>query len=502
MTVGVKKGKKRVSAAGSEDASDIDAGRLANNVLGDEYWLQLSQYDPGLQQQPWEARRAAGKELRRRLPREVHGEWSPHAGRPDPLEIVLATNEGRQQELIPLRMARMAASPFTFFRGAAAVMASDLAQTPITGLPVVMDGDAHLNNFGLYATPQREVVFDINDFDEVVVGPWEWDLKRLAASVNIAGREHGLNPRERRFAVEAAVRGYCVNADRFQRSGVLEIWYRHFYPEPAMAAARHALVKKIDAKTREVWGKAIEKAKRTTSETLLPKVAERGAGGAWHFKLDPPVLTEVDSVTTTNVVNSLVEYSESLTRERRFMFKRYHPVDVAHRVVGVGSVGVRAYLVLLFGNGESDPLFLQVKEATEPAHLKYARPVGEEHHGWRVVTGQRVLQASTDFMLGWTTIDGRDFYVRQMKNMKGSIPIEMLSRKSFALYGFACGATLARGHARTGDIAKIAGYCGRSAALGSALADFAEAYADQNARDHAALVDAISEGRIQASNDD
>ena len=491
---------KGISSATSGKARGIDDLGQAMNELGEEYWLSVSGYDPRLRQEPWQARRAAGKALRARVPREVHGQWSPDPDRPDPLEIVLATNEGRQQELIPLRMARMAASPFTFYRGAAAVMAWDLARTPITGMPVVMDGDAHLNNFGLYATPQREVIFDINDFDEVVIGPWEWDLKRLAASVNIAGRENGLNRQERRQAVESSVRGYCTNAERFQDRGVLDVWYQHMYPEPVMAAARHEIFQKIDARTREVWGKAIEKAKRTTSETLLPKVAEQAQGVGWRFKADPPVLTAVDSSTASNVVNSLVEYAESLTNERRFMLKRYQPVDVAHRVVGVGSVGVRAYLVLLFGSGESDPMFLQVKEAPEPAHSRYLRATGrDDHHGSRVVSGQRVLQASTDFMLGWTTIDGRDYYVRQMKNMKGSIPIEMLSRKSLAVYAFACGAILARGHARTGDIAKIAGYCGQSAALGSALADFAEAYADQNEKDHAALAGAIAKGAIKAA---
>jgi uncharacterized protein (DUF2252 family) len=258
---------------------------------------------------------------------------------------------------------------------------------------------------------------------------------------------------------------------------------------------------KVDPKTKAIWMKAIEKARRTTNDTLLPKVGQRGSDGAWRFNPAPPVLTRVTHGTVEKIVEALTDYSETLIHERRFMLKQYSVADVAHRVVGVGSVGVRAYLVLLFGNGDSDPLFLQVKEATEPAHAPYLPPLPKmlAHNGRRVVYGQRLLQASTDFMLGWTKIDGRDFYVRQMKNMKGSIPIEWLSGQPFDFYAFACGAILARCHARTGDIAKIAGYCGNSTALDLALADFAEAYANQNARDHRTLVEAIADGRVIAS---
>jgi uncharacterized protein (DUF2252 family) len=472
--------------------------------LAEEFWLTRTPYDPRLGQEPWKARHAAGKALRAALPREAHAEWQPAADRPDPLDIIRATNAGRQEGLIPLRMARMAASPFAFLRGAAAIMALDLARTATTGIPVIISGDAHLHNFGLYATPEGDVVFDLNDFDESVPGPWEWDLKRLVASVSVAGREIGLNGRARRRAVRMCALGYCRNAAHLERLGVLETWSQHFPPERLVAAEQAVLGLKVDPATRAaanaVWREAVDRARQTTHATLLPRVARPDARSAWRFIPDPPVLTEVSSETASHVVDSLVEYAETLTQERRFMLHRYRAVDVAHRVVGVGSVGLRSYLVLLFGNGEADPLFLQVKEATEPASDAYLSPPGIElHQGRRVVTGQRFLQVSTDFMLGWTSVDGRPYYVRQMKNMKGSVPIESLSGRLFEIYAFACGAILARGHARTGDIARIAGYCGRSPVLGRALAEFAEAYADQNAKDHAELVKAIADRRVAAS---
>jgi uncharacterized protein (DUF2252 family) len=364
-----------------------------------------------------------------------------------------------------------------------------------------MGGDAHLNNFGLYATPQREVVFDMNDFDEVVIGPWEWDLKRLAASANIAARENGLKKSERRQVVRMCVRGYYQVASQHLALGVVETWSRHSYAERLAAEKNFAKRWKLDPKafanTLAVLQKAIDKAKKSTNERLLPKVARVDEKGKWTFAYDPPVLTKVSRADAKAVIDSLAEYAETLTRERKLMIKRYHVVDVAHRVVGVGSVGIRAYLVMLFGNGPSDPLFLQVKEATEPAHAPYLPDLlNERHPGWRVVSGQRVVQASTDFMLGWTTIDGRPFYVRQMKNFKASIPTELLSGGALGVYALACGGVLARGHARTGDIAKISGYLGKSTKFENAIADFAEAYADQNEKDHAALAAAVAAGRI------
>jgi uncharacterized protein (DUF2252 family) len=357
-----------------------------------------------------------------------------------------------------------------------------------------MDGDAHLNNFGLYGTPQRDVVFDLNDFDEAILGPWEWDLKRLTASVNVAGRQNGLNRQERAAAVKRCVEGYRFNANRLQDMGVLDIWYLHAYPGRA-----NPLVK-ADAKSKAVLAKTVDKALRTDNHTLLPKMADRKEEGSWTFRNDPPVLTQIDNATRKKVIQALNEYSLTLSRERRFMLSRYRVADVAHRVVGVGSVGTRAYLALLFGNGDNDPLFLQVKEATIPAHAPYLPPLLEEfrHQGKRVVTGQQALQASSDVMLGYATIDGRDFYVRQMKNLKASIPIDWLTGSAFNFYGWACGAILARAHARTGDPARIAGYCGKSTVLDEALADWAEAYGDQTEADHKTLVAAIRRGKVKA----
>ncbi len=459
-----------------------------------EPWLHDRPYDPHLWLEPWPRRNEVGKALRQKASRESHANWKPSANRPNPIEIVLATNQGRQEHLIPLRMGRMAASPFAFLRGAAAVMAWDLAQTPVSGIQAVIDGDAHLNNFGLFGTPERTVVFDLDDFDEVTIGSWEWDLKRLAASVNVAGRENRLAQGDRQEAVMACVSGYRDNAQRLQSLRILEVWYLHHHP-----GADHPVFK-LDNKTRKLLEKVEEKAKNRTNVTLLAKVAHRSVGGGWRFLDAPPILTRTDDRTAEKIVNSLTPYADTLTTERGFILQRYRVADVAHRVVGVGSVGLRAYLVMLFGNDDSDPLFLQVKEATASTLDPYTPPLPPTvaHHGRRVVLGQRIVQATTDVFLGWTSIDDRPFYVRQMKNMKGSIPIEWFKGSPFLMYARACGTLLARAHARSGDIAKIAGYCGKSDALGEAIASWAEAYGDQTEQDHQALLEAISSGQVAA----
>jgi uncharacterized protein (DUF2252 family) len=454
----------------------------------------LPKFDLGSDMVPWEKRRADGKALRRAVPRESHAEWKPGKNRPNPLKLLAQSNKGRQPDLVPLRMGRMAASPFAFLRGSACVMAADLSTSPLSGIPVVMDGDAHLNNFGMYGTPQREVVFDLNDFDEAIVGPWEWDLKRLVASVNVAGRQNGLNRRERAAAVMRCVDGYRFNANRLQSMGVLDVWYLHAYP-----GGDNPIVK-IDPKSKAVLAKTLAKAQHTDNRTLLPKVIDTSVNGKWTFRNEPPVLTRIPGQTKQKVIKALNEYVDTLPRERQVMLTRYHVVDVAHRVVGVGSVGTRAYLALLFGNGSDDPLFLQVKESVTAAHAPYLPPLPEEfrHNGKRVVMGQRALQASSDPMLGYTSIDGRDFYVRQMKNLKASIPVEWLTGPSFNFYAWACGAILCRAHARIGDPALIAGYCGNSKVLDQALAEWAESYGDQTERDHGVLLDAIGRGEIKA----
>ncbi|MFN0197216.1 MAG: DUF2252 domain-containing protein [Planctomycetaceae bacterium] len=466
-----------------------------------EFWQTAAPYEPLRPLESWETRYEHGKELRLRTPREVHAAWTPTSDRADAVATVLASNSGREQSLIPLRMGRMAESPFAFLRGACAVMAGDLAHTPISGPQVLLNGDAHINNFGLYGTPQSDVVIDINDFDEATVGPWEWDLKRLVASVNVAGRDNGLDAEERRAAVMRCVGGYSLNAQRLMKLGILETWSLFTYAELGRNEERLKEVGiQVSNKFRAVLKKVLTKARRTHRNTLLTKVARPQADGGWRFVEDPPILTSIDEVTRQKVIASLTEYAETLSPAYRFMLRRYSVADVCHRVVGVGSVGMRAYLVLLFGNGDDDPLFLQVKEAIAPAHASYLPPVEYRvnHEGWRTVVFQRALQSLGDQLLGYTTIDGRHYFVRQMKNLKASMPIEYLTGEPFEFWAWVCGALLARTHARTGDIAKIAGYIGKSDAFATALAEFAEAYGDQTERDHAALVEAIRTGRVEA----
>ena len=466
-----------------------------------EFWQTTGTYVPERRLESWETRYEQGQALREATPREAHAAWKPADDRADPVATLLASNVDREPSLVPLRMGRMATSPFAFFRGACAVMAGDLADTPISGAQVMIDGDAHISNFGLYGTPQRDVVIDINDFDEATLGPWEWDLKRLVASVNVAGRENGLDSGERRAAVMRCVAGYQLNARRLMTFGVLDTWSLFAYAE--LERHEEELEKagvEIGNKFRAVVKKVLAKARRTHSATLLEKVARRRADGGWRFVDDPPILTTLDDETKQRVIASLTEYSESLPPEYRIMLHRYSVADVCHRVVGVGSVGLRAYLVLLFGNGDEDPLFLQVKEAVPPAHAPYLPPLPTRirHEGRRVVAAQRGLQSLGDPLLGYTTIDGRPFYVRQMKNLKASMPIEFLTGEPFEFWGWVCGLLLARTHARTGDIAKIAGYIGKVDAFAEALAEFAETYGDQNERDHAALVEAVRSGRVEA----
>ena len=436
-----------------------------------------------------------GVAMRARVPRESHGQWTPAEKREDILSIIKKSNVGRQQNLVPLRMQRMAASPFAFLRGAASVMAYDLANTPTMGCKVVLAGDAHINNFGIYGTAQRELVFDINDFDETVIGPWEWDLKRLTASVNVAGRGNGLTMRERRVSVMQAVAGYQENMDRLQSMGTLDVWYLHAYPGKA------SVLRKAPAKAQAVGQKVMAKALRSDNHSLLRKIADKDANGHWQLREDPPILTRISPALKNKLIAALEEYSLTLSTERRYMLSRYRVADVAHRVVGVGSVGTRAYLALLMGKNDDDPLFLQIKEASSPALAPYLpdRQAIFEHEGQRVVIGQRALQASSDVMLGWTHMDGRPYYVRQMKNLKAGVPVEWMTGDAFDYYGWACGALLARAHARTSEAAIIAGYCGTSKPLREAFAEWAEKYGDQNQIDHARLASVTKPGDAGAS---
>jgi uncharacterized protein (DUF2252 family) len=459
-----------------------------------EEWQEPGPYDPGSGLGSYPDRREAGKKIRQRVPREAHAEWKPPVNRPGPVSILLAGDADRQAALLPLRAALLSKSPFNFLRGSAAVMAWDLARTPTTALPVILDGDAHLANFGLFGSPQGDVVFDLNDFDETAVGSWEWDLKRLVASVCVVARQNDYPVRKRRRAVMSCVQAYRDNARRLQNLGVVDVWYQHTFPQPG-----HSLVKR-ELQLHKAFKEAVLKAADNTSKKLLPEVARRARNGHWRFIEHPPRLKRLEAAAAATIETSLGEYVDSLTPERRFMMNRYRVADVAQRVVGVGSVGTRTYLALLFGAGDGDPLFLQFKQALHPASAAGAAgPARTLHEGRRVVLGQRFLQAASDVLLGWTTIDGRPFYVRQARNLKGSLPLKTLGWSAFDSYVWACGALLARAHARTGDIAAIAGYCGDSEALDSALADFAEAYADQTESDHQAWQAAIKNGQVKSA---
>jgi uncharacterized protein (DUF2252 family) len=451
--------------------------------------------------EPWDKRRQAGKRLRAEIPHRALADLTLGPDRPDPIALIEAAHRGRQAHLIPLRVARMATSPFAFLRGAAHVMAWDLSRGPRSGIDVVMNGDAHTDNFGLFGTPQQDIVLDLNDFDEVTIGPWEWDLKRLAAGLAVATDESGLPASERRAAVKEAVSGYQHTMRRLAPQGSLDVWY-----QTTRADTPHLAGIRMDAEARAVVRRAVDKARRRNNRSLLGQLAERRTDGSWCLQVDPPILTAVDDATREGVITGLERYAETLPRERRFMLDRYHVVDVAHRVVGVGSVGTRAYVALLFGNSDADALFLQVKEAVRPAHAPYLPGMPEPyagHEGERVIYGQRLLQAVGDPLLGWTSIAGRPFYVRQMKNLKGAIPLARMSGASLLTFAYAYGALLARAHARTGDAAAITGYCGsgKHHDLGAAIADWAAAYAERNAADFKLFRAAIASGRLEAAAD-
>jgi uncharacterized protein (DUF2252 family) len=440
--------------------------------------------------------RVLGRSLRDSIPFDTHARWQPEGERPDPVARVLANNAGRQERLIPLRMSRMAASPFAFLRGAAGVMAWDLAHTPSIGHHVMIDGDAHLNNFGLFRTPRQDVVFDLNDFDETLVAPWEWDLKRLTASINVAARENSVDAAGRERAVRTACAAYRTTMSTLAQVPAYELWQMRSYASVLHIDAPVTL----DSTEKATIAKAVERATKRSHATMLARVAEP-EGKSWRFRDDPPILTCLDASEKNHVTEGLRGYLQTIAGEWRTMLERYDVVDVAHRVVGVGSVGTRAYLLLLLGRAHADPLFMQVKEGIVPAAAPFVPPLAEpfSHQGRRVVHGQRLLQSSSDPLLGWTTISGRDFYVRQMKNIRGSIPVDWLHGATFDFYAWCLGLLLARAHARTGDAALIAGYCGNSDRLDAAYARWAEGYGAQTVVDHAAFVAAIAQGRVIAA---
>jgi uncharacterized protein (DUF2252 family) len=439
-------------------------------------------------------RDAAGKALRSKAPRTSHAEWASAADRPDPISLLEEQNRTRVPELVPIRMGRMSLSPFAFLRGSAVVMASDLAKTPVSGIKVQLCGDAHMSNFGGFASPERELVFDVNDFDETLPGPWEWDVKRLAASIMVAGRQNGYSAQECRQAVVSSIQQYQTIMQRGASMKCLDVWYAHIDIETLMG-----LVKR---KGQERLQKTQQRASRRTSEGVFPKLAEV-IDGQYRIKDEPPLIVHVEEQEqeAERIKGAFDAYVETLPDDRKVLINKYHFVDIARKVVGVGSVGTRCWVLLFMAGGDGDdPLFLQVKEADTSTLEPYFGNSAYANHGERVVQGQRLMQEASDIFLGWTH-GNVDLYVRQLRDMKVSADIATLPKKEFDFYTRMCASALARAHGRSGDPAMISGYLGNSDAFAQAIARFAEVYADQTELDHAALLAAIKEGRIQAEVD-
>jgi uncharacterized protein (DUF2252 family) len=450
-------------------------------------------------------RAAAGRAARSRARRSSHAAWEPPAGREDPVAILERQARTRVPELVPIRYGRMAASPFAFFRGAAAVMAADLAGTPVSGLRAQACGDAHLSNFGAYAAPDRRLVFDLNDFDESLPGPWEWDVKRLAASFAIAGRESGFKRKERAAATLTAANAYRDSMRAFASQRNLEVWYARLDVDAAMGE-----IEGEDPKAVKQARRGVEKARRKDSLRALEKLTET-VDGERRFRSEPPLLVPAEELLPGEEARDLREvlsgvldsYRSSLAADRQHLLDGYEFRRIARKVVGVGSVGTRAWVLLLTGADDADPLFLQAKEAEASVLEPFAGRSRFKNHGRRVVEGQRLMQAASDIFLGWCPavgIDGRerDFYVRQLWDWKRSAEVERLTPRGLEVYARMCGWTLARAHARSGDRIGIAAYLGGGDAFDEAIAEFAESYADQNERDHEALVAAIDSGRVEA----
>jgi uncharacterized protein (DUF2252 family) len=438
-------------------------------------------------------RRARGRAIRDQAPRQAHGGWSAPAGRADPVEVLEADAADRLARLLPIRRWRMAQSPFAFLRGSADVMARDLAHTPRTGLTVQACGDAHLSNFGVFGTPERRLLFDVNDFDETLQGPWEWDVKRLAASVTVAAREIGSSAGEQRGATLRALAAYRVKLAEYAQMSPAEVWYSRI-DEDVLAGliATKAGRKKLK--------EGAAKARRRTGDQIAGKIVERGPDGL-RISSQPPLILPVgdDPGVMERVGDLLGRYAATVSTDRRLLLSRYSPRDAALKVVGVGSVGTRCWIVLM-ATDDDEVLLLQVKEAGASV---LEGPLGAHSHinaGQRVVEGQRATQAASDAFLGWMRDDdGRDYYVRQLRDMKLSADVATMSPAALSDYAGLCGWALARGHARTGDPAVISGYLGSGRRFDRAVADFARDYADQVERDHASLVEAIASGRLEAT---
>jgi uncharacterized protein (DUF2252 family) len=463
-------------------------------------------------------RRARGRQARDRTPLSSHEPWAPAADRPDPVALLQEQDATREPDLVPVRHGRMLVSPFTFYRGAAKVMAADLKDTPTAGLQVQLCGDAHLSNFGVFASPERHLLFDLNDFDETLPGPFEYDVKRTAASFTIAGRNNGFGKADARAATRAAVAAYREAMAGFAAMGTMAVWYARLDEDEFKTVVHKAAA---DSKTK--------KGKKARKETKAAKLAEKTAAqartrdslqalsklgelvdGKYRIVSQPPIVVPARELEATyglpaDEVERLIRdqfraYGATLRDEYRFLLERFQVVDVARKVVGVGSVGTWAFIVLLQGRDQQDPLFLQVKEATASVledHLSRSR---YKQHGERVVKGQRMMQAASDIFLGWTSDlqANRHYYWRQLRDMKGSVEVEAMGPATLNSYAGICGWTLARAHARSGDPVAIAAYLGEDDEFDRSIGDFAERYAGQNERDYQAFAEAIRSGRLQA----
>lgn len=437
---------------------------------------------------------AAGKELRAKTPRSAHVGWQPAADRPDIIDVLEASNNDRLPDLIPIRYGRMLRSPFAFLRGAAAVMASDLASTPVTGVRVQACGDCHLMNFGAFASPERTLLFDINDFDETLPAPWEWDVKRLATSVVVAGRHLAVSARACTDAVLACVRSYRERIRAYARQSALEVWYERIPFRTLIHLSRTPA-------QRRLWEQGAHNARARTAVHVIPKLIATVREQRRIVDNPPCIYHPADAAAFREEVDRLLKhYRASLPDERRFLLDRYHFVDAAVKVVGVGSVGTRC-AVAYFEAAPEDPLLLQVKEARHSVLEPYAGKTGFASQGQRVVVGQRLMQSASDIFLGWARAEagGFEYYVRQLRDMKGSVPLEAMDGEALTAYAAYCGWALARAHAKGGDAGRIGGYLGQSDSFGRAIAQFAADYADQTERDHAALVEAVAAGRLQAA---
>ena len=450
---------------------------------------------------------ARGKAARAEVPRSSHAIFEPHASRPDPVELLERQAETRVPELVPIRYGRMLVSPFTFYRGGALIMASDLAGTPRSGLNVQCCGDAHLSNFGVFASPERRLVFDINDFDETLPGPWEWDVKRLAASMLIAAQDNGFPVKDQDQIVLDTVERYRTAMADFAQMKNLEVWYAHLDVEDTVKQFASQFKPKVVKRAE----KTLAKARTRDSMSAFSKLTHVVDGQA-RIVSEPPLIVPIDELAQGRERDEMFEelherlrsFRATLQFDRRVLLEEFQLTDFARKVVGVGSVGTRAWIALLFGQDGQDPLFLQMKEAEASVLEDFLTPSEFENHGERVVTGQHLMQASSDIFLGWLHVEAgldgkeRDFYGRQLKDWKGSAEIDQMDPQALMTYGRLCGWTLARAHARTGDRIAIAAYLGKGSTFDRAIVEFSHAYAEQNERDYKELAKAVKSGRITA----